>query len=167
MAKTLFWVNSVLKCKLFTFMITLRQFFVGSHEPYKASERECHHPLTVAHALTFLVAWVPVLYPFFSFLLTSLIYPHLPVPVLCLLMFFTDQLYLLFLAWKPPPVWASFLFWRWKLDFPEYLEIAWEWQFFLPLAGVPLDCEKKHMRLRFEIECFLQWRNTYHFSFFG
>ena len=117
--------TSVLKCKLVTFMITLRQFFVGSHEPFRGlRKRVSQHPQQDAHAFTFLVAWVPLLYPFFSFLLTCLRDLHLPVPVLVLLICFTDQLYLLFLAWKPPPVWASFLFWRWKLDLPEYLEMA-------------------------------------------
>ena len=125
MAKICSRVTSVLKCKLVTFMITLRQFFVGSHEPFRGiTKRVSQHPQQDAHAFTFLVAWVPLLYPFFSFLLTCLRDLHLPVPVLCLLMFFTDQLYLLFLVWKPPPVWASFLFWRWKLDLPEYLEMA-------------------------------------------
>ena len=156
LAKTWSWVTSVLKCKLVTFMITLRQFFVGSHEPFRGlRKRVSQHPQQDAHAFTFLVAWVPLLYPFFSFLLTCLRDLHLPVPVLVLLICFTDQLYLLFLAWKPPPVWASFLFWRWKLDLPEYLEMAWEWLFFFPLAGVPLDCKQTRVRIRSIKGCFL------------
>ena len=44
--KTWSWVTSVLKCKLVTFMITLRQFFVGSHEPLRGLKRECHNTLS-------------------------------------------------------------------------------------------------------------------------
>ena len=162
LAKTCSWVTSVLKCKLFMFMITLRQFFVGSHESFSGlKKRVSEHPQLDIQALTFLVAWVPVLYPFFSFLATCLSSLILPVPVLCLLMFLTDQLYLLFLVWKPPPVWASFLFWRWKLDLPEYLEMAWEWQFFFPLAGVPLDYDLTRIRNRIKKECFVQLNEAY------
>lgn len=113
--------TSVLECKLVMFMITLRQFLEG--RPLSNRKESVSQEV---HALTFLVAWVPLLQPFFSLLLTCLRDLILPVPVLFLLMALTDQEYLLFLLWKPPPDWASFFFWRWKLDLPVYLEMIWE-----------------------------------------
>lgn len=91
-----------------------------------------------ALALTFFWAWQPVLKPFFYFLAMVLRYLHLPVPVVFLLKALVDQLYLLFLAWKPPPDWASFLFCLWKFDLPVNLLIICECVCFLPAAGVPL-----------------------------
>ena len=114
-------------------MITLRQFLDGS--PLSLAKESVSQDV---HALTFLTAWDPPLQPFFSLLLMCLRCLILPVPVVFLLRALVDQLYLLFLAWKPPPLWASFLFWRWKFDLPVYLERAWEWVCFKPAAGVPL-----------------------------
>ena len=113
--------TSVLKCKL----VTCVQI---SSEDLLKSQLEA----------LFLLAWVPCLYPFFSLLWTCLRDLILPVPVLFLLMAFTDQLYLLFLV--PPPRDAHFLFCKWKFDLPLTLLIAWEWVCFLPAAGVPLVC---------------------------
>ena len=93
-------------------------------------------PLLAQADLFFLEAWVPCLYPFFSFLWTCLRLLILPVPVVFLLIALVDQEYLLLVA--PPPREADFLFCKWKLLFPLTLEIAWEWQCFLPAAGVPL-----------------------------